>query len=255
MLFKANCDAVITNEQCAHMAKYVRETIAGIAETEFKKDPLVVDDLSQTISEVSSAYKRHGLVLEEALRTALNTRTDLTAWGDNILVPVRQNPIQVDLLTFEATTGTLAAYEVKRGFSNQDSEARHSVKDRLTSLHGVLPNYAKSKNLRATKFKVAVVGYYDPLSTRLGPHQVIASPDLSTEFGTKTMGFVGDVNDYYQHCLERNEAPHLVRALQQIAERSAFRDAVSPASAVFTQFEAVGAELGGARHPWDALGV
>ena len=69
------------------------------------------------------------------------------------------------------------------------------------------------------------------------------------------MGFVGDVNDYYQHCLERNEAPHLVRALQQISERSAFRDAVSPASPVFTQFEALGAELGGARHPWDALGV
>jgi hypothetical protein len=118
--------------------------------------------------------------------------------------------MQVDLLTFEAATGTLAAYEVKRGFRNQESGARHSGRERLTSLHGVLPNYAKSRNLRATHFKVGVVGYYDSVSTRTGPHRVIASPDLSTEFGVKTMEFVTDVNDYFQHCLERREAPHLV---------------------------------------------
>jgi hypothetical protein len=84
---------------------------------------------------------------------------------------------------------------------------------------------------------------------------VLASPDLSTEFGTKTIEFTKDVDDYFEHCLGRRQAPHLVRALQQIAELPAFRETVSHASAFFTQLEAFGIGLGATGHPWDALGI
>ena len=249
MLMKTNFDAVITNDQRAHMAKYVRKTIGKIAKTKFKKDPLVVEDLSRSASEISSAYKRHGFVLEEALRTALKTRADLRAWTEKIAVPGQRKKIQTDLLTYQAATSTLAAYEIKRGFINQDSNARRVVEERLTALHGVLPNYALSKKMRVTDCKVAVVGYYDLKSKRIGAHAVIASPDLSTEFGTLTMKFIKDVNDYFRHCLLRSEAPHLVGALQQMAELPAFREAVSSAALSAIAFIPWGA----ATHPWDAL--
>jgi hypothetical protein len=249
MLMKTNFDAVITNDQCAHMAKYVRKTIGEIAKTKFKKDPLVVEDLSRSASEISSAYKRHGFVLEEALRTALNTKPDLRACTDKIAIPGWRKKMQIDLLTYQAATGTLAAYEVKRGFINQDDQASDRVEERLTALHGVLSNYALSKKLSVTDWKVAVVGYYDLKSTRIGEHAVVASPDLSTEFGTLTMKFIEDVNDYFRHCLLRREAPHLVGALQQMAELPAFTEAVSPAALSAIAFIPWGA----ATHPWDAL--
>src|ERR1700738_3172896 len=63
------------------------------------------------------------------------------------------------------------------------------------------PNYASSRGLSAMVRKVAVVGYYDSVSGRIGARDVIASPDLATEFGTGTVTFVEAVNDYYRHCL------------------------------------------------------
>jgi hypothetical protein len=160
MLMTLPSDATITDDERAHMATEIRRTIGDITEKAFEKDPLVVPGASLATSKISSAYKRHGLILEEAVRTALNTRSDLRAWEDNIVVPVRNNPIQVDLVTYQANTQTLKAYEIKRGFNNQDAEARHSIEERLTALLSVLPSYATSKNLSATAFDVAVVGYY-----------------------------------------------------------------------------------------------
>jgi putative ABC transport system substrate-binding protein len=251
MLMKTNFDAVITNDQRAHMAKYVRKTIGKIAKTKFKKDPLVVEDLSRSASEISSAYKRHGFVLEEALRTALKTRADLRAWTEKIAVPGQRKKIQTDLLTYQAATGTLAAYEVKRSLINLDDQAADRVEERLTALLPELPNYALSKKLSVTVCKVAAVGYYDLKSTRIGAHAVIASPDLSTEFGTLAMKFIEDVNDYFRHCLLRRQAPHLVGALQQMAGLPAFREAVGPADAASSPIAFIPLEA--ATHPWDAL--
>ena len=198
MLIRSPSDATITDDERAHMATEVRRTIGDITEKAFQNDPLVVPGASLLTSKISSAYKRHGLILEEAVRTALNTRSDLRAWEANIDVPVRNNPIQVDLVTYQANTQTMKAYEIKRGFNNQDAEARHSIKERLTTLLGVLPSYATSKQLSATAFDVAVVGYYDRASSRIGAHRVIGSPDFASEFGLTTAVFVEAVNDYYR---------------------------------------------------------
>jgi hypothetical protein len=244
-------DATITDLERAHIAKRVRRTIHDIAKTAFEKDPLVVSGTSLATSQISSAYKRHGLILEEALRTALCTRSDLTAWTDCIAVPVRRNPIQVDLLTYGANTHVLRAYEIKRGFNNQDAEARHSIEERLTALLNVLPNYASSRRLHAASFTVAVVGYYDPTSGYIGRHRVIAAADFATEFGSATAAFVEDVNDYYSHCLLRHTAPHHIAALEQIAELPAFREAIDPDA---TQRADAFSGLASAPHPWDALG-
>jgi hypothetical protein len=64
--------------------------------------------------------------------------------------------------------------------------------------------------LNAAAYKVAVIGYCDPIISRIGGHNVIARPDLAIEFGKGTTAFVEAVNDYYRHCLLRRQAPHLI---------------------------------------------
>jgi hypothetical protein len=251
MLIRSPSDATITDDERAHMATKVRRTIGDITEKAFQNDPLVVPGASLLTSKISSAYKRHGLILEEALRTALNTRGDLLAWDDTIAVPVRANPIQIDLVTYQANTQTLKAYEIKRGFNNQDAEARHSIEERLTALLGVLPSYAISKKLSAAAFDVAVVGYYDPVSGRIGAHRVIGSPDFASEFGLATAAFVETVNDYFRHCLLRVTSIDLVGGLQQIVELPAFREAVSPEMMLSAE---TFSSLATVQHPWDGLG-
>jgi hypothetical protein len=46
----------------------------------------------------------------------------------------------------------------------------------------------------ATAFDIAVVGYYNGTSGRIGPHRLIGSPDLVSEFGPGTVAFVEAVN-------------------------------------------------------------
>jgi len=243
--------ARITDAERATLARDVRGRIADIARTNFPCDPIVVDDASLAASEISSAYKRHGLILEKALLVALGTRTDLTAWTDRIAIASRPKPIQIDLLVHSVQTGALTAYEIKRGFGTQDSEAQHSIKQRLSDLKIALPEYATSRGLHASAFDVAVIGYYGRLGTRMGPHRVIDQQGLVHEFDPQTADFVVEVNEYFRHCLLRQTAPRFARALQQISEIAAFRDAVGPVedrgALQLSEFSTV-------HHPWDSLG-
>ena len=49
------------------VAPVVDETIAALARTKFAVDPIAGEHYSRTTSIVSSAYKRHGRILEIAL--------------------------------------------------------------------------------------------------------------------------------------------------------------------------------------------
>jgi hypothetical protein len=251
MLMRPPHDAVITDDERAYMAKEIRRTVAGIARKKFQRDPLVVPDASLATSKISSAYKRHGLILEKALLTALNTRGDVQAWTAKIRVPIRTRPIQVDLITFHTTTRTVTAYEIKRGFGNHDTEARFAIEQRLTAILGVLQAHAVSRHLSPAVEGVAAVGYYGQLGPRIGPHRVIAAAGFPSEFGPATAAFVEAVNDYFRHCLLRQTAPHFIRALHQMTEMEAFRSTIGPPASFGSEFLS-GMEM--ALHPWDALG-
>lgn len=60
---------------------------------------------------------------------------------DRLCAPVKdRGRIQADLITLLSATGELKAYEVKRGFGNQDAEALRSIKDRLAPMLEALPD-------------------------------------------------------------------------------------------------------------------
>jgi hypothetical protein len=54
----------------------VDDTIAALSHVKFVEDPIAGTRYSRATSIVSSAYKRHGRILEIALRESLRTATD-----------------------------------------------------------------------------------------------------------------------------------------------------------------------------------
>ncbi|TIW83180.1 MAG: hypothetical protein E5V51_20045, partial [Mesorhizobium sp.] len=66
------------------VAPIVDETIATLARTKFVEDPIAGGKYSRATSIISSAYKRHGRILETALREGLRESNRHTVWQDDV---------------------------------------------------------------------------------------------------------------------------------------------------------------------------
>src|SRR5271169_1002318 len=132
----------------AYLASVFNEvdaTISRLARKQFSTDPVVEVRYSRITSIVSSAYKRHGGIIERAFAAALRQAAHLSVWedpvfrvsaaaerladtdatalgsalqygGDNFV-----RTLQVDFLVFDDRDNRLGAYECKRGFGYHDS--------------------------------------------------------------------------------------------------------------------------------------
>lgn len=65
------------------VAPVVDETIRALARTKFIEDPIAGDRHSRNTSIISSAYKRHGRILETALRESLKESNRHKVWQDD----------------------------------------------------------------------------------------------------------------------------------------------------------------------------
>src|SRR5690606_20386149 len=64
------------------MRPTVDATVASLAHTAFRTDPIGGARYSKATSIVSAAYKRHGRILEEAIRTRLSDCEYFTVWAE-----------------------------------------------------------------------------------------------------------------------------------------------------------------------------
>ncbi|MDC1428115.1 hypothetical protein N8156_05330 [Rhodospirillaceae bacterium] len=60
----------------------VEETVERLKRKKFKKDPIAGEHFSKIVSLMSSAYKRHGFILEKAILEQLRTNPDFEVWED-----------------------------------------------------------------------------------------------------------------------------------------------------------------------------
>src|SRR5215467_5129128 len=143
------------------VAPVVDETIRALAKTKFIPDPVAGLKYSRATSIVSSAYKRHGRILEAALResnrhkvwqedvfrvsraadalvgsqTEDACRRTTLPYGDSV------RTIQVDVIAFDNADQTIRAYEVKRGNGQFDAGKIRSIKRDLTCIQVLLKSY------------------------------------------------------------------------------------------------------------------
>lgn len=202
----------------------VDQTVERLSRKKFISDPLVGEELSRITSIVSSAYKRHGAILEAAILQRLKMEPDLEVWHDprvavsqaanqmsdlyigdhggalNVVLPYDAQGVrtlQVDLIVYNRTSNTISSYEVKRGAGSHDAGKRRSMMRDLLCMQFMLKSYANQRlgvECKAAHSKIII--YYG--AENLGPIFTLTRDDLDAHFGAKIVGDVEGVNNYFR---------------------------------------------------------
>jgi hypothetical protein len=200
-------------------------TIQRLNDTVFVPDPIAGPHFSRIVSVMSSAYKRHGYIIERAILEHLKTRAELTVWTDpEFHVPPNAdliaggalaNPqsiignelsyrpgdrtLQVDMLVYDNEARSLRAYEIKRGFGYHDAGKRRSMLRDALCLQALLKSYGQSRGLEPALVSSHLIFYYDKLS--VPPPFGLKGSELDEHFGFPIKDAVETVNDRFKERL------------------------------------------------------
>ena len=141
------------------IAPMIDATIDGLANSKFRKDPIAGHKYSKMTSVVSSAYKRHGQILEAAFRESLaQFDPPLSVWeeknfkvssrADNLTADLNRlikeenwrelldvhlpygdqaRTLQIDAIVYDRDKGIMRTYEIKRGNGQHDSQKKRQM--------------------------------------------------------------------------------------------------------------------------------
>ena len=171
---------------------------------------------------MSSAYKRHGYILERAILEALKLCPHFEVWHDPIFqVPQTvdhivagsfddptklsgtdyaysdgERTLQVDALVFDKNKGTMSAYEVKRGAGLHDTGKRRSMLRNTLCIQILLKSYAKGRGHQTNSAFSHIIYYYGKCS--IPKPFAITGVEMGEHFGFPIYEAVEEVNKYYQ---------------------------------------------------------
>lgn len=200
----------------------VEKTIQRLDAKQFTPDPIAGKHFSKITSVMSSAYKRHGYILERAILEALKLCPHFEAWRDDLFqVPsavehivdgsIAQptkligtdypysdgaRPLQVDALVFDKNTSVLKAYEIKRGTGLHDSGKRRQMLKDVLCVQVLLKSYGKQRGLDVKEAFSHVIFVYGQCSIHK-PFAIVGS-ELDEHFGWPVQEPVEEVNAYFQ---------------------------------------------------------
>lgn len=208
-------------------------TIGSLAKTGFRVDPIGGEHYSKATSIVSAAYKRHGRILEEAIRLRLADCEYFTVWHEPLFfvssvadqaitgrnaditnsLPIELpyldsgRTIQVDAIVFDRRIGSVRGYEIKRANGDFDSGKKRSILKDILALQSLLKSYTAKKGHVASMAEARLIAYYGvkPLPTPL----TIAGKEMDDHFVFPVFKYVEEVNDYFReklYSLLRREA-------------------------------------------------
>jgi hypothetical protein len=209
------------------MRPVVDGTIERLTAANFCCDPLMGEEYSRITSVVSSAYKRHGQILETAILECLRSYDRFEVWNDPALpisraaeglaAPLMANPaaaleahiphggdadraLQIDLLVHDRELNTLASYEVKRGAGSHDAGKRRSMMRDLICTQVILKSYGEARlGLPLQSASSHIIVYYG--AENFGPF-TLTRDTLDDHFGVPIIEQVEEVNEYYRGRVE-----------------------------------------------------
>jgi len=191
-------------------------------EMKFATDPVAAPYFSRITSVMSSAYKRHGNILERAILETLKLCDHFEVWCepkfqvpasvDNMVIPYLKFPskligaehpysqgdrtLQLDAIVFNKNTGVLGAYEVKRGFGPHDSGKRDQMVRNALRVQVLLKSYAKERGFEPNTALSHIIFFYGKCS--IPKPFAITGPELDQHFGWPVYESVDEVNKYFQ---------------------------------------------------------
>lgn len=211
------------------VAPVVDATIAALARTRFIEDPVAGVKYSRATSIISSAYKRHGKILETAIREGLRDSNRHRVWSeDNFRVSTAANALvnslvglegeeacrqsalpygerarslQVDMMAFDEADKTIRAYEVKRGNGQFDAGKIRSIKRDLMCIQVLLKSYAETANVAPNAAEAKIIFYYGVRSIPR-PWSLVRD-DLDGHFGFPIVAKIEQANEYFRERLHQ----------------------------------------------------
>lgn len=199
----------------------VDQTIAKLAKTAFVTDPIAGTKYSRQTSIVSSAYKRHGSILETAIYESLRDSNRHKVWreqsfkvsraADQIVgtqaddayfstsMPYGDSTVrslQIDMMVYDHADDTIRAYEIKRGNGAFDAGKIRSIKRDLLVTQVLLKSYGEIFKLKPVKAEARIIFYYG-LRSLPRPYSLIGT-ELNEHFGFPVYDQVETVNAYFR---------------------------------------------------------
>jgi hypothetical protein len=198
----------------------VDETIRALSATKFVEDPIAGVSYSRATSIISSAYKRHGRILETALRESLKDSNRHRVWredtfsvsraadaliGSQTETQARQSSLpygerlrslQIDMIAYDEADQTIRAYEVKRGNGQFDAGKIRSIRRDLLCVQVLLRSYGELAKLSPVTAESRIIFYYGVRSIPK-PWSLIKG-ELDEHFGYPVVEKVEQANAYFQ---------------------------------------------------------
>lgn len=198
----------------------VDETIRILAKTKFVEDPIAGVKYSRATSIVSSAYKRHGRILETALRESLRESNRHHVWQDDAFKVSRaadalvgsqsedacrqsalpygdkMRALQVDMISFDDADQTIRAYEVKRGNGQFDAGKIRSIKRDIMCIQVLLKSYGETANYKPLAAESRIIFYYGVRSIPR-PWSLVKN-ELDYHFGFPVVAKIEEANEYFR---------------------------------------------------------
>lgn len=215
----------MTNEKLLETLKpTVDATIEKLAKNNFTVDPIAGPHFSKITSVLSSAYKRHGHIIEAAILARVNAydryeahrverffitdqasgtvesaHEDFQSLKDAHL-PYVDDPalkcIQIDMVLFDKERREVRAYEVKRANGQHDAGKKRSMRREALLAKVLLKNYGRTFGWEANASQSHVIFYYNKrgIPAPIG----IIGDELDDHFGVPVRAFVESVNEYFR---------------------------------------------------------
>ena len=200
----------------------IEKTIKSLDTKTFDPDPIAGPHFSKITSVMSSAYKRHGYILERAILETLRLCPHFEVWNDPVFqVPSSvehivdgsindptkligtdypasdgQRTLQVDAIVFNRETGALGAYEIKRGAGLHDSGKRRSMLRHTLCIQILLKSYGKQRGHDTQSAFSHIIFFYGKCS--IPKPFAITGAELDQHFGWPIFESVDEVNKYFQ---------------------------------------------------------
>lgn len=207
------------------MGPEVDLTVERLSAKRFKPDPLAGKHFSRMVSLFSSAYKRHGYILESAILQRLKQNPDFAVWtdpkffvskaADELVAKLIAEPtkaigqevpygdeartLQVDIVVWDKKQKTITAYEIKRGHGDHDSGKKRSIQRDLLCVQVLLKSYAMYKGLHAEEASSRIIFYYGRCS--IPKPFSLTKDELDSHFGMSVVAEVEAVNMHFRRRL------------------------------------------------------
>ncbi len=206
------------------MRPLIDDTIDKLRQTAFREDPIGGRKYSRATSIMSSAYKRHGQILDAALLESLKECTRFRVWREDdfklsqesltalhihqriekctrIQLPYgdRERTIPIDIIVHDQESGALTSYNVKRGNGSYDGGKRRIILDDLLRTQMLLLDYGRKVGIEASSAQAHIIFYYGLLS--IPRPLALTGDELEEHFNFPVLGAIETVNDYFRRKL------------------------------------------------------